>query len=207
MACLLCVAPASAAVIDFEDLVVPLGFNTNADVTSGGFRFDTTLNHSHLYVGGDAGNVITENGTNFYATDDFVGDNTLTMSRVDGGTFAISRVDFAEFLQPDRVSSTVRVTGNLFGGGTVQKSVTLDQTRDGLGGVNDFQTETFTASWQNLTSVVFKGFGSQTGEDYFAIDNINTNPVPEPASMLLLIAAAGGLVACARAGRRRFGSV
>ncbi len=189
---------ASAVLIDFEDLVVPVGFNTNADVVSRGFNFDTTLNHSHLYRSGDAVNIITENGTNFYATDDFVGTNPMTMSPVGGGTFALSQIDFAEFLQPDRVSKTVTVTGTRTVGGPVTKTVTLDQLRDGLGGINDFQTEIFDATWQNLTSVLFKGNGSTSGEDYFAIDNINVT-VPEPHS--LVMAASAALVVGAR--RRR----
>lgn len=190
--------PATAQLIDFEDLVVPPGFNTNQDVISRGYLFDTPLNHSHLYVSGDP-NVITANGTNYYATDDFVGTNPLTMRRVDNQPFRLLRADFAEFLQNDRVSATVNVTGNLMGGGTVMRTITLDQVRDGAGGVNDFQTEFFDASWQNLTSVLFKGAGSLSGEDYFALDNILTN-IPEPSSLLLAgLTAIAGLVVSRRA--------
>ena len=65
------------------------------------------------------------------------------------------------------------------------KTITLDGIFDTSGPLVDFQTEVFGADWQlnNLTSVVFKGFNSTTGEDYFAIDNIH---IPEPGMICLL---------------------
>jgi hypothetical protein len=196
--CAISAASAFGALIDFEDLTVPPGFNTNADVTSRGFLYDSALDHSHLYISGDT-NVFTANGTNYYASDDFVGENPVTMRRTDSATFDLATIDFAEFLQSNRVSLTITVTGHKFGGGTPVRVITLDQIRDGAGGVNDFQTEAFNADWTNLTSVEFKGAGSQTGEDYFALDNINTTRVPEPISTMLFTL---GLLSLAVACRR-----
>jgi hypothetical protein len=192
-AALMVCSTAQAAIIDFEDNVVPVGFNTVGDVISGGFLFDSPVDHAHLHISGDA-NVLTENGTNYYAADDFVGINPITMSLVGGGTFSLNSLDYAEFLQDNRVATSLTITGNLFGGGTVQQIVALDFIRDGLGGVNDFQTTVFDGSWANLVSVEFKGSGSTNGDDYFALDNIVVNqtaPVPEPTSMALLGIGAG----------------
>jgi hypothetical protein len=79
------------------------------------------------------------------------------------------------------------VTGNLFGGGTVSRSITLDQIADGGGAANDFQTELFNAAWTNLLNVDFVASGG--ANDWWALDNINVNQtaaVPEPATFLLL---------------------
>lgn len=200
MACLVAVAASCGqcfgAVIDFEDHVVPPGFITTGDLVSGGFSFDTPQDHSHLHISGDA-DVLTENGTNYYATDDFLGTNPLTLSKVGGGLFTLNQLDFAEYLQNNRVSTLLSITGNVFGGGTVVQNVNLDFVRDGLGGLNDFQTTTFDGTWTSLTSVVFKGSGSDSGEDYFALDNIHVDEVtatPEPVSMALLgLTSLGGI--------------
>ena len=54
----------------------------------------------------------------------------------------------------------IEVTGNLFGGGTVSATLTVDGICDGVGGAADFQTFTFDAAWGNLSSVVLKGIDS-----------------------------------------------
>jgi hypothetical protein len=187
------VGPASAAVIDFEDVAVAAGTQVtrNTDVTSGGFLFDWSTNHGHLSNGGTLSTNPwgTDNGTTYLVTDDFAGANILTMSLVTGGTFGLGSVDFAEWLgmsgvpgsNGDFAARTVEVTGNVFGGGTVMRTVTMDLVNDGPGPGNDLQTALF--GWANLTSVTFDGAGGYAS--YYALDNISPG-VPEPATLVIL---------------------
>ena len=68
-----------------------------------------------------------------------------------------------------------------------------DLVYDGTGSGVDFQKESFGAGWSNLTSVMFKGAGSVSGNDSFAIDNLDVNVIPEPATLSLLGLGLGGL--------------
>ncbi len=187
------VGQASATIVDFEDVAVAAGTQVtqSADVTSGGFLFDWSADHGHL---SNAGTLSTnpwgtDNGSTYLVTDDFSGVNILTMSDVSGATFSLVTIDFAEWLgsagvpgsNADFAAKTVDVTGNLSGGGTVTKTVTMDLVNDGTGAGNDFQTEAF--NWTNLTSVDFDGVGGV--DSYYAIDNISTS-VPEPVSLALM---------------------
>lgn len=113
-------------------------------------------------------------------------ENTITMTPIGGGTFRLNNVQLAEALSPLRNqaenATSVLITGNIFGGGTVSTTITLDGINDGVGGAADFQLATFNASWDNLTSVVFDGVGGTVSR--FAIDNITVN-IPEPSSLAL----------------------
>lgn len=171
-----------AAGVDFEDISVPAGSNDIAgDRTSTGFLFDSLANHTHL-VNNNFG---VFNNTTYLVTDDFTGINPLTMSRVGGGVFALGKADIAEWSDTNETARTVSVTGNLLGGGTVATTLTLDLVFDGAGSAVDFQTFSFNATWTNLLSVVFKGNGSITGNNYFSLDNIVTNAVPEPTTLAM----------------------
>jgi PEP-CTERM motif len=176
---------AYAAVITFEDLAVAPGTITNeGDLVSGGFLFDTLADHSHRANR----NADADNGSTYMGIDDVAGDNPTTFSRTGGGAFALTSIDIAEWLAGDAYARQIQVTGNLFGGGTVSALLTLDGIFDGIGPLADFQTFTFGAAWGNLSSVVLKGIGSPSffGQDYFAIDNIGVEVVPEPGTLSLV---------------------
>jgi hypothetical protein len=178
---------ASATVVDFEDISVSAGTNDIAgDRTSRGYFFDALTNHTHRV--NNAFGVF--NNTTYLVADDFNGVSPLTMSPVGGGVFALNAADVAEWIDVNETARTVSVTGNLFGGGTVNTTLTLDLIFDGAGGAPDFQTFAFGPTWTNLVSVVFKGNGSLTGNNYFSLDNIVTNAVPEPTTLAM-----GGLFA------------
>ena len=75
---------------------------------------------------------------------------------------------------------------------TVVARFDLDGIRDGVGGVNDFQTFFLPSSFTDLTSVVF--LGTRNPDDTlfefesfsaFALDNILVTAVPEPSTITL----------------------
>jgi hypothetical protein len=190
---------AQAATITFEDLAVPPGTATSeTDVTSGGFLFDS-LNHSHL-VNAHSG---VDNGSTYLAMDDVLGLDPTTFSPVGGGAFGLTSLDIGEWdFGSGAWAHQVVVTGNLFGGGTISRTLDIDGIRDGAGGLPDFQTFTFDATWAHLSSAVLKGIGSTPlNGNYYAIDNLvvaAAPPVPEPATLTLL-----GLGSAYLVGRRR----
>lgn len=203
------VGSAQATTIDFENLPLDI-FGTNgpgADRTSGGFLFDSLINHSH--VDGGAGNWGTSDGTKFLMIDNVGGDsptpmnNKLTFSPTGGGTFTLDRMNISEAggstLFPGCCSTyapQVVVTGNLFGGGTVSSTLTLDFDRV-TNPVFGFETLIFDSSWNNLSSVALEGFGAlccgstePARGNYWAVDDIVVDnvvaAVPEPGTLTLL---------------------
>ena len=167
-----------AVVIDFEDNAVSPGGNIiGSDITSGGFFFESSTNHTHLM--NDAFGL--GNGTTYLVIDDFKGTQIMTISPVGGGAFSLQSIDFGEAVnETDQHATFVNVTGNFSGGGVVTKLVDLDLIFDGPGGANDFQTEFF--NWSNLVNVVLDG-GGQNANSYYGIDNMS---IPEPATICLL---------------------
>jgi hypothetical protein len=190
-------AVTSAATITFEDLAVASGVNDiGGDQVSGGFLFNSLTNHTHL-TNDTFG---ASNGTTYLITDNFNGENPLTMTPVGGGTFSLLSVDFSEWIDASEAASQIRITG--VGGSGPSMTITLDGIFDGVGGQADFETVLFGAGWSNLTAVIFDGVaGGTTGNQYFGIDNlvVDAEVVPEPASLLLL---GGGLTGLAARWRR-----
>jgi hypothetical protein len=101
----------------------------------------------------------------------------ITMSQVGGGSFSL--LDFMgnelwNSVPPGFPNATsIELTGNVHGGGTVTTSLALD------GDPTVWQH--FVVNWNNLDSVVFSG-----NLDYsIAIDSINVVSVPEPSTLLI----------------------
>jgi hypothetical protein len=180
------IGSAQAATIDFEDVAVAPGteaFNS-VDVISGGFLFDA-LNHSHTanrFWG-------TDNGSTHMVLDHFLGSDPLTISQVGGAPFALTSLDISDAHSQFGSARQVEVVGNLSGGGTVSRLLTLNvDIVDGVYG-DYFETFIFDAAWGSLSSIVLNGLGGIGGADYYAIDNIVVGPpaaVPEPGTLSLL---------------------
>lgn len=148
--------------------------------------------------------------------------DTLVVSKADNSGFTFNGFDGAEFFgapsDQDRAAA-IRVTGLRADNSSIFQDFTLDGINDGVGGVDDFQsftsamTDTFIRLY--ITGVpnigggeYFPGYGP--GRD-FSLDNLQLgdasplggDPVPEPASMLLV---GGGLALMARRRRRKAGA-
>lgn len=174
---------AAPITIDFEDIAIGSGSSDTAgDRISTGYLFDSVPNHTHR-----GNNVFgTGNGSTYLIQDDFAGVGPMIFSPLAGGTFSLLSIDLAEANTVGPATS-VDVTGNLFGGGTIMLNFVLDGLRDGDGGIADFETLVLGAGWTNLVSVELKGQGAP-GDNYFAFDNIvvDNAQVPEPTSLALL---------------------
>jgi hypothetical protein len=195
---------AQAAMITFEDL--PLEPSGGGDRISGGFLFDTALNHSHI----DNGTWGTSNGSQFMMIDNVAAsavpiNNLTTFSPIVGAPFALTSIDISEAAGITTSARQIEVTGNLFGGGTISTLLILDNNFTDVV-ANYFQTFIFDSSWSNLSSVALNGIGAtccgQPPGNYFAIDNIVVDvaptAVPEPGTLSLL-----GLASAYMFGRRR----
>jgi hypothetical protein len=177
---------AEASTVTFEDIGVGVGADVmyvSPDATSGGFLFDAQ-NHSHV------SNAFwnTDNGGSYLVVDDFLGPDTLTVSPLSGGPFALTSIDISEAHGLSCCyARQVLITGNVFGGGTVSRNLVLDNNWAPVL-ANYFETFTFDAGWGNLSSFTLLGSGAQGG-NYYAIDNVVVTPaaaVPEPGTLSLL---------------------
>jgi subtilisin family serine protease len=170
---------AFSGVIDFEDIAVPPGSNNSGgDRRSQGYVFDSSTDHTHLVND----SFDSHNGTTWLGSDDFRGDNRITMSAVSGAVFGLIELDISELIETPN-SVVVRVTGNLEGGGTVNRSIQLDDIADGAGPLDDFQTIVFDSSWTGLTSVELDAVAGE-GDRWYALDNVTVSENAPPICSL-----------------------
>jgi hypothetical protein len=179
------IGTADAAPITFEDIGVAPGteafHDAGNDPISGGFRFDAAT-HSHI-ANRSWG---TDNGSSHLVADDLFGPDPITVSPLSGQPFALTALDISE-AHPDAffAARQVEITGHLFGGGTISTTLFLDNNLVSGVYANYFQTFTFDAAWGNLSAFTLAGGGAQAG-NYFAIDNVVAQSVPEPVTLSLL---------------------
>jgi hypothetical protein len=190
---------ARASIVDFEDLGLPLGANTQEDFgfNSGGFFFIHGPNgfFQHLHVGSDT--FWPHNGSTITLPH---GD--LIMTEENGNLFSLSSVDLAGWPSTE---DPIHVIGTYADATTVTAILTLDGIVDGIGGAVDFQTFALPGTFTGLTSVRFlvNGTGDGNIQGNFGIDNLEVNAVggaiPEPASITLLsLGVAGGAIRARR---------
>jgi hypothetical protein len=118
-------------------------------------------------------------------------DNTTYLTRVDGGSFSLDSIDLSEVYNLGSYETTEAVfTGQFTGGGTASYTAVLDL-------VFGFQAFDFGDLFSDVTSVSWV----QTSH-YHQFDNVSVDsaPVPEPSTLLLL---GSGLSGLAWYGRKR----
>jgi len=146
----------------------------------------------------DCSPTCADNGTTDMMSFPFLGaPQTMTLTRVGGGTFSLLSFDGAESYSQGSIvwASAIQANGSSF---------ILDQVNDGSGGVPDFQT--FAAGLINVNSVVFSGVPNPSGNTHFKIDNlvVEATAVPDQGhTWLLLLLGTGGLGLLAEMRRRK----
>ncbi len=176
-----------AAVVDFEDLGIPLGtqaFPNPVSVTSGGFKFDfgtasSANGWNHLHVGSET--FWAYNGTTVLAPH-----FDTNFRKTDSSPFSLRSMDLAGFSGQE---GTIQVTGTFVDTSTISTIFTLDGIVDGIGGSVDFETFTFGGGWNNLASVTILNTDPNAVAGAFMVDNIS--PVPEPETYAMLLAGLG----------------
>jgi len=194
---LLFVSALQAAVIDFEKMATSSGGGiANNNYVEDGFF---VLANTNLYGYADGWQSYrgASNGSTVAGLAGSLSGGRFTLSRADTAAFSLQSIDLAEFFESSDSAyqynaTQVIVTGQTSGNTTVQRTLSLDMLRDGVGGVDDFQTFLFDDSWGSLTSVRFATLESNA---YLSFDNIVTGAalVPVPAAVWLFGSALAGL--------------
>lgn len=168
-------APASAAIVDFEDKTA-FSCNGSGSDSSGGLSYSYGF-YVCYYSPTNPADFPTAPASTVMAS----GYYPTTFSALGGGTFSLQSVDlgFGPFQHGGLTADTTTVTGNLFGGGTVSTTLNVTQA---------FSTHAL--NWSNLVSVSFGALN--TSSEYLAFDNIVYNTgVPEPAAWAMMLAGFG----------------
>ncbi len=178
---------AEASTVTFEDIGVAVGADVtyfSPDPISGGFLFDA---QTHSHIANASWN--TDNGGSYLVVDEVFGPDALTISPVSGGPFALTSIDISEAHGLSGFyARRVLITGNVFSGGTVSRTLVLDNNWAPVL-ANYFETFTFDAGWGNLSSFTLTGAGAPVAGNYYAIDNVvvgSAASVPEPGTLSLL---------------------
>ena len=182
---LLTPAIANAATIDFEAALAK-GWEPGETYVEDGYAllFESSATSGFFYQGPGSGCTpsCADNGTFNMLSWPGSWDQTMTLTRVGGGTFSLLAFDGAESFstRSDLWAVAIRANGVDF---------LLDQVNDGTGPGSDFQT--FAAALINVESVVFSGVPNSASGRQFKIDNLvveATVPDHGETGLLLLLA-------------------
>jgi hypothetical protein len=171
-----------ATTINFNERATDTGYLLASPFTSGGFVFNNSITASNSFV-------VWSRNSPFQADQGFASVNVnlgltiTTITPIGGGSFDFNSIDLADIWNKGH-AITMDFTFNYFGGGNLLQRITLDS----LPGL-----ETFSFNQSNLASVswvtINGTFPFDWGEWGFSqFDNVvvNSTPVPEPASIILL---------------------
>lgn len=109
----------------------------------------------------------------------------------DGAAFSLNSVDLAEYNNAvTGIQQTVEFRGLTSGNATVSQSFIIDGLMDGAGGINDFETVSFSSEFTQLVHV-------DISSDMFSMDNLKINEIPIPAAAWLFLSGILGMAGLA----------
>ena len=112
----------------------------------------------------------------------------MRMRLVDGTAFSLGAIDLAEFNNANQGSPlTVSFTGLRSDSTVVSQRFILDGLVDGPGGINDFETFSFSSDFDHLVYV-------DISSTMFSMDNLEINAVPVPAAAWLFLSGLAVLI-------------
>ncbi len=143
--------PTADVVLTFDPPSLPHGSRSLDNYTQSGVYFGGTLPGSYAHT--DTGLTLwPNNGSAYLAVTRY-----YTYFDMGGQPFSLKQVDLAEYSTVYAIPMDAIFTGRKTDGSSVTATFTLDGVMDGTGPLNDFQTFTFPASFNNLTRVDFNG--------------------------------------------------
>jgi len=95
-----------------------------------------------------------------------------------GSLFELTKIDLGEYSSSANWVSSVSLEGVYADGSTVEISFDIDRQFDGPGGIEDYETFVFPATWTGLQRVNFL-------TDAHSFDNIEVRAIPEPSVLVL----------------------
>lgn len=177
---LLTTGASAQVVLDFEGLATSPsgGVLAGSPIVEDGFRLTVTKGVGILAFqdGWQSGRGSSNGTTTAYTYVNGATETEFKLEEVTGAPFSITSIELAEVFGPSNFAyaygvTSVSITGQKNGGGSVGVIVPIDGISDGPGGATDFQTHLFSSQWTDLTSVTFTGTSGTTNV-YMNFDNI-----------------------------------
>lgn len=211
---LICAALSSAAqavVMDFEALETWSigGKSVGTTVIEDGYRIDVISSQLSVFEDGWQSGRGASNGTNTMGSYHSTGSTGFALTSDSGSLFSLNSIDLAEIFKPTESAQIynadrIEFSGTYADGSSIIDSFIFDTINDGPGGVEDFETYSFSSAWKDLISVSFIGYNDSTST-YFSFDNIVIDEqavgVPLPPTLALFAIGLLGLTSLRRRSR------
>jgi hypothetical protein len=174
---ILAVAPAQAAVMNFESLALNDNavHNAGSTYTESGFTLSYSGSVGLLYYGTQYRSYQGSTALFPYSVN-----NLISLTKVGGGAFDLASIDLTDFTGGNGTQNTIfNFTGTRADNSTVNQSVTVDD-------LSGFQTFNF-SGFNNLAKVEWRsnsGGGSTPQFDNINVSAAGTTSVPEPFTII-----------------------